>query len=278
LPYVYFLELPHILGSSAFKLFSSELYRFKQSIEEFIGEQINDEVLKEAIRLHNQNRALVRQLYELRKPDPPLVTGAEVVRIIGAGLSLPISQFNSLLEEVISEVSSRQPPQSKPVRLLIYGSVIDNPPFLELVEGYGACAVMDDIAIGSRTFWFEVREDIDPITALSRAYLTGIRCPRTIQGKRKEIRREELLDKFGYLLKYIQDFGVNAVIAYILRFCDIHQFDFPDLAQFIKETVGVPVLYIDDDYTLGSMPRLKTRLEAFIEMVKEGSHGNSASH
>jgi benzoyl-CoA reductase/2-hydroxyglutaryl-CoA dehydratase subunit BcrC/BadD/HgdB len=33
------------------------------------------------------------------------------------------------------------------------------------------------------------------------------------------------------------------------------------------ESMGVPVLYLEDEYSTSSLPRTKTRIEAFLEMI-----------
>ena len=53
----------------------------------------------------------------------------------------------------------------------------------------------------------------------------------------------------------------------LLQFCDIHEYDFIDLKNYLKES-GLPNLILDDDYTAGSIQRVKTRIEASIETLR----------
>ena len=48
-----------------------ELECFKEDIEEWTGKSITDDALDHAIEVYNENRRLMKQIYELRKADIP---------------------------------------------------------------------------------------------------------------------------------------------------------------------------------------------------------------
>ena len=84
--YDFFLDVPHSLRPTAIDFFRRQIEYFKESIEQYSGKKISRERLAQAIKTHNAQRDLVRELYSLRKPDPPMITGAEVP----SGDDLPI--------------------------------------------------------------------------------------------------------------------------------------------------------------------------------------------
>ena len=53
---------------------------------------------------------------------------------------------------------------------------------------------------------------------------------------------------------------------YIYSFCDPHKFDAPDVRECLKKE-GLPSLIIDDDYTLTSLAAIRTRIQAFVELL-----------
>ena len=71
LPYSHFINMPHGTDDSSLRFFKAILKTFRKSLGEFAGREISDASLIEATQLYNENRAKVRQLYELRKLDPP---------------------------------------------------------------------------------------------------------------------------------------------------------------------------------------------------------------
>ncbi len=268
LPYSHFLDLPHVLSASSFKFFTQELAGLKTSLEDFTGHEISDEGLRNAINVHNENRELVQELYSLRRPDPPLVSAAEVLRLLKNGMRSPVEKFNETLREAINRAKGRSLSQlTIQPRLAVTGCIMDNDLLFTLVEGCGARVVMDDLPIGTRSFWYHVGPGTDPLAALSRTYLEKIRCPRTIVGKRTRPFKHEFEGRWGYLTAYGKEFGVNGFILNLLHYCDPHEYDFIDLRSYLQEK-GFPALVLDDDYTFGSIQRVKTRVEAFVETLR----------
>lgn len=103
-PYTHFINVPHMVEPSSHDFFRGELGVFKRSLESFTGEDISQRHLAQAIELHNQNRALIRELYNLRKQDPPVLSGTEMIRIAITSMSIPIEESNKLLKNLIREV------------------------------------------------------------------------------------------------------------------------------------------------------------------------------
>jgi benzoyl-CoA reductase/2-hydroxyglutaryl-CoA dehydratase subunit BcrC/BadD/HgdB len=64
----------------------------------------------------------------------------------------------------------------------------------------------------------------------------------------------------------IKEFNVNAVILFIYKYCDPYGFEVPSIKDFI-ESAGTPVLYLEDEYSTSTLGRVKTRVEAFLEMI-----------
>ncbi|MFC1980529.1 2-hydroxyacyl-CoA dehydratase subunit D [Chloroflexota bacterium] len=267
LPQNYYFDVPHLISASSIKFFSQELANFKKRLEDYIGFVISDDDLRASIDTHNENRRLVQELYSLRKPDPPLVSGSEVLQLLRQGLRLPVTEFNQMLKKAIAEAKERPlSHNTERPRLIISGCIIDDNPFFSLVEECGAQIVMDDLPIGTRSFWFHVEPEADLISSLARAYLKGIRCPRTVTGNRIKPYKEELQDRFGYLMDYAGEFNAKGIILNLLHYCDPHGYDFLDFREYQKQ-VGFPFLILDNDYSASGILWMKTRIDAFLEML-----------
>ncbi|MDY6881322.1 MAG: 2-hydroxyacyl-CoA dehydratase family protein [Desulfatiglans sp.] len=263
--YSHFINVPHMLHASSFEFFKKELETYRKSLEDFAGKKVSDEALTEAVKLHNENRALVRELYSFGKPDPPLAFRSEILKTMIVGLGLPVEDFNDLLRSVIQEIKDRnEGPEKKAARVLIYGSVVDEVGFVQLVEESGANVVMDDLSTGSRAFWEDVEVTPDPLDGISNRYLDKIHCPRTYrpQGETPE---QDLENRFGHIYRFVKDFNANAVVLYVIRFCDTYELDAPDFIDYM-DSKDVPVLYLEDEYSATTLGQLKTRVQAFLEM------------
>lgn len=267
--YTYWLNVPSFLDEECFRFFKEELAFFKKSIEGFTQSKISDGKLYEAIDLHNEQRALLRELYQLRKPEPPLLYGSEVLQVLLAVTSLPVKEANQLVRGIVAEVKQRRDgPKGSRGRLLIYGPEIDNPALLKVIEDCGGNVVIDDACVGTRFFWHDVEKTDDPLDGLTNRYLGKNMCPRTIRGKMegRSTYEADLEERFGHIRGFAQDYDVNGVILHIMKFCDLHEYDVPDLRGYLEKK-GLPVLHIESDYTMAAVMGLRTRIEAFIEMI-----------
>lgn len=263
LPFTHFINVPHMVAPSSYGFFEKELERFQRALEGFTGKKVTAQGLKAAVERHDENRRLIRRLYELRKA--PRITGTEVLQVMVAITTVPVAEANELLREVIAEVSAR-PPLPPRHRVMVYGSELDDTPFIKLVEDAGAYVVMDDVCTGSRAHWQMVGNTASSVPALARRYLDGINCPRTYRP-RLGSHAQDLEDRFGYLKGFVRDFRVEGVIFYIIRYCDTHELDVPDVREYLEKVVGVPVLPLEDDYNVPSTAQLRTRVEAFLELL-----------
>ena len=271
-PYAHFIDTPHTAHKAAQKQHKKLLEDFKKTLESFTGKTLTEASLHEAIKIHNQQRALVRELYDLRKPDPPLISGAETLQVTVALASLPVAEGNELLNQVISEVKERQDgPPKQPARLLIWGSMIDNTALIDMIESIGANVVMDDIGMGSRAYFPPVELTDDPLDGLAYRYLVALKSPRTFretvlsEANRKDY-MTDLENRFGYLKDYAKEWNVNGVILEVLRYCDSHGYEVPGLRDYL-DSIGLPSIYLEHDYSQSALAQLRTRVQAFLEII-----------
>ena len=259
LPFHYFVNVPHTLKPWSKEFFKRELVLFREKIEDFSGTKISDDQLRNTIAEYNRCRGLLRRLYGLRKEDPPRVSGTETLRVMVAGMGIPVEEFTGLLEDVIAEVSSRseRPPQ-KAARLMVYGSVCDDSSLVQLVEENNAYVVIDDTCIGTRSFMQHVPQTADPLDGLVEAYFSSFLCPRTDRGAEG--------GRLRYIADLAKEYRADGVIMYIYSYCDPHKFDAPDVHDVLKKE-GLPSLIIDDDYTLTNLASIRTRVQAFVELL-----------
>ena len=266
-PYFQFINVPTVCDDSSFDFFREEINTFRKSLGHFTGKEITDQDLSEAIQLHNENRDKVRGLYEFRKADPPLISGKELTMVLTVGSSLPIDEFNSLLDGVLTEIGRRKkPPVNKGPRLFIDGACLDNIELIKLVEELGGNVVADIICNGARDYF--PRTDIggDPVDALSRRYLDKINCPKTYRENKTGTFEGDIASRFGDIGAYAKEFRVEGAILYVYKYCDPFGFEVPARKAYYQ-SIGVPLLYLEDIYSAGTLSQLRTRIQAFLEMI-----------
>ena len=266
-PYFHFVNIPSVCGESSFEFFGAELGTFKKSLEKFTGKPITDKDLGEAIRVHNEYRSKVRRLYDLRKADPPLISGTELTKVVTVGSSLPVPEASALVDRVLEEVGRREKPgRERGPRILIDGACIDNIELIKLVEEIGGSVVADTICNGARDHFPLTDTGGDPTDALSRRYLGKVNCPKTYRENKAGTFQGDIESRFGDIGAYAREFKVNGAILYIYKYCDPFGFEVPARKAYYQ-SIHVPLLYLEDIYSAGTMGQLKTRIQAFLEMI-----------
>jgi benzoyl-CoA reductase subunit C len=186
-------------------------------------------------------------------------------------MSVPVEEGNTLLREVIAEIRERKDgPAKKPYRLLVWGPVADNTAYIEMIESLDANVVMDDTCVGSRAFFSEVPLTSDPLDGLASRYLNGINCPRTFResnvGGVKIGYKADLEGRFGYIGKYAKEWEVNGAVLQVLKYCDSHGYEVPQLKDYL-ENIGLPNVYVEHDYSDASIAPLRTRIQGLTEII-----------
>jgi len=269
LPYSYFhfVNIPTVCVESSFEFFNAELNEFRKSLEKLVGRAITRDDLSQAIRIHNENRDKTKALYEFRKADPPLISGTELIRVLTVGSSLPIEEANGLLDQVLTEIGRRKnSPVKKGPRLLIDGACLDNIELVKLVEEIGGNVVADTICNGARDYFPKADVVGDPIDALAHRYLDKVNCPKTYRENKAGTFGGDIASRFGDIGTYAKEFKVDGAILYVYKYCDPFGFEVPARKAYY-ETIHLPVLHLEDVYSAGTIGQLRTRIQAFLEMI-----------
>ncbi|MBI2877349.1 MAG: 2-hydroxyacyl-CoA dehydratase [Candidatus Tectomicrobia bacterium] len=259
LPFMHVYGIPRKFIDRSIRIYRTDLEELKGQLEHFAGREISSEDLRQAIQVYNRGRRLLRQLYELRKMSPPLLSGAEALEVVKAAMRTPRDAYNLLLERLLAEISAEnnQSQSSTQIRLMVLGSILNNSHFLRGIEEVGASVVIDELCTGTRYFWGEVDETLDPMEALARYYLNRPPCARFQPYDRR----------FEHILQMIEEFQVHGVISEIVRYCVPYGHDKPFIKQLLSQR-DIPLLELDLEYGLGQSGQVRTRVEAFIEMLK----------
>lgn len=254
-PRVYLLHYPSQRSRQALDYFVDVVERFKSFIESFSGKDLSDDDLKTAIEVYEQNRKLLKSLYELRKKESPPISGLEALQVVLSSMTTPKHVHNQLLEKLLREVENRQEYPKGDVRLLISGHILEDPDIPRVIEDSGGLVVSDDLDTGSRYFWSLMDGAAKPVEAIGKRYF-GLPSP---YGSSFE-------DRIRYLKAMVKEFRADGIVFPTRKFCDPYLFDYAVLGRAMKEN-GVPSMLLEYEYPLAKAS-LKTRVEAFVEMLR----------
>lgn len=261
IPYRHLLGVPGKVSPNTLLYFKGQLLQMKESLEQAFDVEITDEALRQAIRIYNTHRTLLNRFYALRQAAPSPISGHEAMEVVLAGMFIPKDVHNRLLEDLLTQLERKRDdaPRSSGLRILLMGSELDDPGYLKVIEDQGAEVVVDDLCFGYRYFCDLVEEEGDPIEVLSRRYLSRLPCPRIHPAEPRMERLKELA----------RQYHVDGVIYETIKFCDLHAGAYPIARDHFKE-LDLPVLHLEREYGLAGMGQVKTRVQAFLEMLREG--------
>ncbi len=258
-PYMYMFPVPHLMDAEAMKWYREEILRYRESLETYFGCKVTGKRLSEAVAVYNESRRLLHRLYELRAGDNPPVTGLDVQTILSAASAMPKEHFNRILTDILKEAETAKGCGDGKVRLLVAGSMMDEPDFVANIEDLGAIVVADTLCIGARSFWDLTDESKEPLEALTERYLKHVPCPRMMG---QYARRLEFLKEQARRSK------VDGVVLEQIKFCDLHGTDNTLLKKDLEKE-GMPVLELERQYgPLADAGRVRTRVQAFLERIR----------
>jgi len=256
----YYLCMPHKVQSPRARTFlAGELADFRAAVEQWTGKQITDARLQEGIEVMNRSRSLMHQLYDLRKGDPPPMTGVEALQVVLAQQMGDKREHAELLQGLLTDLEHRDPPtQARGTRLLVVGSEDDDIEFFRMVERVGGTIVTDDHCTGTRYFWNNVEDDGgDPIRAIANRYCDRPACPTKDWENRSRVE---------HILRLVRDWDCKGAVVIQQKFCDPHELDIPTIKKALEEA-GIPVLFLEFDVTV-PLGQFQIRVEAFLEMLE----------
>jgi predicted CoA-substrate-specific enzyme activase len=254
--------LPRIKGSDNSRdYFRKEILHLKKDLEVLAGNAITEEGVRSQIVLYNKIRAALRKISELRKrPSPPL-TGRDFAEIVKGYYYLPPEEQLEVYEEIYDRLDAVPDDGERRIRLMLSGGIVADGDrrLLNLLEDeVGARIVVDDNCTGLTPLYNEIVETGDPFAALAAGYLDRAPCARM----------KPLDDRIQFSGKLAQEYNVDGVIYYYLKFCPCYG---QTKNEFLRhyQSLGLPVLEVPSDYSQSDLGQLKTRIEAFVEVFNE---------
>ena len=264
----YVIEIPHKPDTQRGKEFwLAEVEAFKAEIEKLTGNKITAEKLKAAIELINNKRRALQRLNALRQKTPSPISGLDALLISQISFNDDPVRFTAKVNELCDELEERVRNgvgvDSKDApRLMISGCpmAIPNWKLHSIAQALGASVVVEESCVGTRYFTDLVEPKSDKLEDLLLAIVekySKIPCACFTPNDRR-------IDSVKQLAK---QYGVDGVIYYTLQNCHDYNVEAVKVERALK-TEDVPMLKIETDYTMGDSEQIKTRIEAFLEIIQ----------
>jgi benzoyl-CoA reductase subunit C len=238
----------------------AEYRRLMSSYEKIAENPITDDNLRNSIRLYNEQRKLIRDLYSFRLQAPHNLSTIETYILTRIGTLLPVNEHIALLKDAMAQLKQRDEKPKDRIRVILEGSFCEQPP-LELIEGLesaGCYLLDDDFLQGWRWMVGDIPADGEPVRNLAAAYLNQ----SVYSGVKHDVREP----KSKHLINRARETGASAVAILAPKFCEPALFDYALYRQAL-EREGIPHLYLEFEEKMWIFDKARTEVETFVESM-----------
>lgn len=252
---VFHLHLPRSANVDAAAAFlGPEVDRLRRELAVRFDRPVDDDRLARAIRLRQRIEAAHRQLRQHRRELPQ--GERELMELLRQDGWQQAGDHLTALEAALAR-RGEGPPREGP-GVLVSGIVPEPMAVLDVLEEAGAVMVADDYAsTGRRLTQLDPELNAPPLELAARRL--AARPPCSTLGVHMRPRAD-------HLVRLARDAGVAGVVVHVVRFCEPELFDVPALKDRMEEE-GIPLLVIDTEVERELPGPVRTRLEAFVEMI-----------
>jgi benzoyl-CoA reductase subunit C len=242
--------------------YRNELQELREGLEKVAGREITDDDLRRSIAVYNENRRLMRALYEKRAAEPWKIPAWESYLVTRAGCLLPVEEHSQLVQDYLAAVDQEDRPLRDNVRVVVTGLFCEQPPLnlVKSLELAGCYVVDDDWMLVTRWLLDDVPTEGDPLTNLSSAFLhqsaaTAAKYEPTLEGKGQ------------FLVQSVRKTGAEGVIFASPSFCDPALLDRPMLQHVLKDN-NIPYIAFKYAENSGQMQPIREQAGTFADSIK----------
>jgi bcr-type benzoyl-CoA reductase subunit C len=229
-----------------------------EGLEAVTGNRITADSLKHAAEIYGRMRSLQRRLYRIRRERPGLVKNHDFYTVIKAGFFLPADAYNRMLEDLLNQLENLTPRDNNRPKLLLSGMVFDPLEIYKIFDESGAWIVDDDFANGWRTVSKDVLQSDNLVEGITEYLFNPAPCCCIYNPDN---------DRHPYLMNKVKASGADGVLFWYVKFCEPDAFDRPQLMKHLK-SAGIPAAFIDLELTMTNFDAVRTRINAFCEMLE----------
>ena len=252
------LYLPQNANSAhASTYLRGEYARLTREVEAVGGHSITVEQLRVSLAVFNENRRLLRELYEIKRETPWLLSVDKAYCLVAVGGMIPREEHNQLLAWAIPKIRKGSATPQDRMRLVFAGGFCEQPP-LDLLHTIAqfSYVVDDDLLIGLRWITEDIPVGDDPLGDMAEAYLESSSYSPVQHDLRKP--KEQML------LEQIKAADAGAAIITAAKMCE------PGLDEIVAYTKalddeGIPYFVSEFEERMTNFDSLQIQLETFIE-------------
>jgi benzoyl-CoA reductase/2-hydroxyglutaryl-CoA dehydratase subunit BcrC/BadD/HgdB len=270
---VWAMPIPRVKDSvQSLRFWREELLTVKGQIEALTGNKITGKKLKQAIEKTQKATKAFRRLQDLRKGNP-VIMGRDAMLVNQTYMWDDITRWTEKTEALCDELEEKVRRKEwacslDAPRVMVTGTPMiwpDNWKLPTLVEEGAPQGVLvaDELCSSERLLYDPVGVDEwsmdDMLNAIGERYLMASTCPCFTSKDGNE-------DRINWLLNKVKEWNIQGVIYYVVRGCMSYAMEYTRIKK-VLDKINMPVYYLDTEYTREDVGQMKTRVEAFLEML-----------
>ncbi|BBB91928.1 MAG TPA: double-cubane-cluster-containing anaerobic reductase [Methylomusa anaerophila] len=262
---VHVMKMPQSYSDDSDKQYwLAEVKKLKGILEDELQTEITEDNMAQAIKVLNNERRLMQQLSEFMKLDPVPLSGQDFLKLLwGRNFVVDRGEFAAQIHDIINDVKdsvakgeSAFPQGAK--RIIVTGvpTGMGAEKVIKIIEDCGAAVVYIENCSGMKQFVTLVDENQPPLAAIAEKYLsTPCSCmsPNPI--------------RMDNMVKLVEEYRADGVVDIVWQGCHTYNVESRVLKEHLKKNGNIPYLHVETDYSQGDVEQIKTRVQAFLEMV-----------
>ena len=252
---LYLPQNPNSAGSLDY--LRHEYDRIRRVVEDVAGREISDDDLANSVAVFNENRRLMRELYDIKREQPWLIAAEDAYALVSLAGMIPREEHNELLTTLLPQIRERSTKQEDRIRVVFEGGFCEQPPF-DLIRMLGrSCYVVDDdFHIGMRWITEDVDTDGDALRNLAEAYIES--------SSYSPVQHDDRKPKEKMLIARINEARADAAILAAAKMCE------PGLEEQVTYThalddEGIAYFVSEFEENMTSFSQLEMQVETFVE-------------
>ncbi|MGE5515215.1 MAG: double-cubane-cluster-containing anaerobic reductase [Bacteroidota bacterium] len=266
---VFDLELPNVKESEAARVYWQRSVRgFAERLRQLTGKRLTRKNLLAAMARIRRAEAAFRVMDGFRNRQPAVFLGKDAFLVTNAFFFDDLDRWTEKVEALNQELAERvekgmAAAQKKAPRILFTGSppIFPNLKLPLLIEQAGGVVVADETCSANRMLYDMTAVDEwlvgDMVDSLADKYLKPCTCPIFTRNDDRQRRILDLAAKFS----------ADGVVYQSFAGCQVYEMEQKSIADLLNAK-GIPMLYVETDYSPDDMGQLSTRIEAFLESIK----------
>ena len=236
-----------------------EIERLIASLSKWTGKSLSNDALSASIAIHNENRKILGELYEIKRNNPGTITNKQFFAMMKLSLQVDKAEFNKSLKAIKDGLKLKK---SKGLTdIILVGITCDPPEVFDIFDELKLNIVGDTLVDGTRYLRGAASLNGNLVDALAdRHFNRGFFSPI----------HDNVYKNFEEVKKLYYDTKAKAIIYVHIEFCESQEYDLPDLKNMIKKE-GIPMHVLDTEYQTVSLSHILTRAQAFFESLKGGA-------